>query len=201
MSKNGYALKSMVVFEFRWTKTSVKNVRGTCRKQQIRDVFDRFSVKFPLFVPLTASQTTRCIQCFKAKVDFYGFLRQDLYVCMSPGINCNSSYDSVYCWPTSPSNTLVSISCSDIITQLPSHLNAEQANAYRICDSSGQWLWGNWSNYSECLGLLDLASAITVTKTYYIKRLPKDKTTNAHYWKREYNEQTQFYTKTNMAEV
>ncbi len=28
------------------------------------------------------------------------------------------------------------------------------AIAYRICDTNGQWLWGNWTNYTECLQIL-----------------------------------------------
>ncbi|XP_076330006.1 corticotropin-releasing factor receptor 1-like [Tachypleus tridentatus] len=28
------------------------------------------------------------------------------------------------------------------------------AFAYRVCDERGEWLWGNWTNYTECLQLL-----------------------------------------------
>ncbi len=30
----------------------------------------------------------------------------------------------------------------------------------RICAENGTWLWGNWTNYTECLDSLDDTEAI-----------------------------------------
>ncbi|XP_013788482.1 corticotropin-releasing factor receptor 2-like [Limulus polyphemus] len=43
------------------------------------------------------------------------------------------------------------------------------AHAYRICNESGDWLWGNWTNYTECLQLLRqdwLCKSILTLKMY-----------------------------------
>ncbi|XP_013773305.1 calcitonin gene-related peptide type 1 receptor-like [Limulus polyphemus] len=29
-----------------------------------------------------------------------------------------------------------------------------EAHAFRLCDETGNWVWGNWTNYTECLQLL-----------------------------------------------
>ncbi|CAL1261857.1 unnamed protein product [Larinioides sclopetarius] len=69
---------------------------------------------------------------------------------------CEPVWDSVLCWPAVPAGETAWRSCWYVLQYIPS-LDVKSvvlppgAKAYRICDKDGKWLWGNWTNYSECL--------------------------------------------------
>lgn len=74
------------------------------------------------------------------------------------GKYCKSVWDTIHCWPPTPPSRIVSVPCVNIIDGLDSRLTNGHEKAYRICDSKGEWLWGNWSNYTECARLLEMAT-------------------------------------------
>ncbi|XP_023226000.1 corticotropin-releasing factor receptor 2-like [Centruroides sculpturatus] len=65
---------------------------------------------------------------------------------------CEAAWDKLYCWPPVPAGEVVRRSCKRIFST-PQNFWMENKDpvAYRICNHTGQWLWGNWTNYSECL--------------------------------------------------
>ncbi|CAN8012478.1 unnamed protein product, partial [Ixodes pacificus] len=45
--------------------------------------------------------------------------------------------------------------------------------AYRVCGPEGNWLWGNWTNYTECLGLInnqpqEMSSVVSLAVSYIL---------------------------------
>ncbi|KAM7290971.1 corticotropin-releasing factor receptor 1-like, partial [Ixodes scapularis] len=45
--------------------------------------------------------------------------------------------------------------------------------AYRVCGLEGDWLWGNWTNYTECLGLInhepqEMSSVVSLAVSYIL---------------------------------
>ncbi|GAB6026944.1 hypothetical protein CHUAL_013617 [Chamberlinius hualienensis] len=70
---------------------------------------------------------------------------------------CKPVWDTIHCWPPTAPNQIVSVQCTDIIDGLDPRLTGGSEKAYRICDNKGEWLWGNWSNYTECARLLEIA--------------------------------------------
>ncbi|GAB6025967.1 hypothetical protein CHUAL_011936 [Chamberlinius hualienensis] len=72
----------------------------------------------------------------------------------SIGLQCNASWDNVFCWPPTPANTVAERSCADE-AQLRNHPNpaVHEAKAYRVCDSNGEWKSGK-TNFDECLAFL-----------------------------------------------
>ncbi|XP_071042901.1 corticotropin-releasing factor receptor 1 isoform X2 [Parasteatoda tepidariorum] len=72
------------------------------------------------------------------------------------GTFCEPVWDSVLCWPPVPAGQTSWRSCWLVLQFIPS-LDVKrvvlppEARAYRICDEDGKWLWGNWTNYNECL--------------------------------------------------
>ena len=74
---------------------------------------------------------------------------------------CPPYFDSVYCWPAASPDTIVKIKCSEIFKfagheQDTIHHLEHEYFAYRKCLSDGQWDWNGWTNYSQCLTLLNL---------------------------------------------
>ncbi|XP_053202887.1 corticotropin-releasing factor receptor 1-like isoform X2 [Panonychus citri] len=75
---------------------------------------------------------------------------------------CSAIWDGVYCWPPVKANTRIRISCHTIFET--SKLNVQSSyiysdpEAFRHCDSSGNWSNGNWTNYTQCLSLLSPSS-------------------------------------------
>ncbi|XP_076330061.1 calcitonin gene-related peptide type 1 receptor-like [Tachypleus tridentatus] len=70
---------------------------------------------------------------------------------------CPTIWDEFYCWPTTPAGELVSRPCHEIFDHhdVPIDLNPKEgAHAFRLCDDTGQWTWGNWTNYTQCVHLL-----------------------------------------------
>lgn len=73
-------------------------------------------------------------------------------------VMCETWWDGLYQWPATLANTTISIECHEIfatqvldVDQQYSHL---KHYANRKCLLTGQWGWGNWTNYTECLNLL-----------------------------------------------
>ncbi|XP_053634050.2 corticotropin-releasing factor receptor 2 [Cherax quadricarinatus] len=71
------------------------------------------------------------------------------------GVYCNATWDSLYCWPATQAGRIVNESCATVFSDVPDLLHYPDALAYRECDVSGSWLWGNWTNYSQCLSVID----------------------------------------------
>ncbi|XP_022236199.1 corticotropin-releasing factor receptor 1-like [Limulus polyphemus] len=76
---------------------------------------------------------------------------------LNTGVFCEAIWDSFYCWPATPAGEMALRSCSEIFTHNHVPINVrtmEKAYAYRYCNENGDWLWGEWTNYTECLELL-----------------------------------------------
>nr|XP_053634325.1 corticotropin-releasing factor receptor 2-like [Cherax quadricarinatus] len=84
----------------------------------------------------------------KCLEDFWNSLPLD-------GVYCNATWDSLYCWPATQAGSTVNESCATVFSDVPDLLHYPDALAYRECDVSGSWLWGNWTNYSQCLSVID----------------------------------------------
>ncbi|CAL8137212.1 unnamed protein product [Orchesella dallaii] len=67
------------------------------------------------------------------------------------GTYCNATWDNVYCWPSTPPGEKISRPCSEILQEregaVAHHITG---NAFRVCQQNGTWLWGNWTDYTEC---------------------------------------------------
>nr|XP_037273098.1 vasoactive intestinal polypeptide receptor-like [Rhipicephalus microplus] len=74
---------------------------------------------------------------------------------------CPSAWDSFTCWPPTEAGRALRKPCAHIIASLDISLAESDASlakglyAYRVCGDDGNWLWGNWTNYTECLGLIN----------------------------------------------
>ncbi|XP_075729723.1 uncharacterized protein LOC119165005 isoform X2 [Rhipicephalus microplus] len=77
------------------------------------------------------------------------------------GQGCPSAWDSFTCWPPTEAGRALRKPCAHIIASLDISLAESDASlakglyAYRVCGDDGNWLWGNWTNYTECLGLIN----------------------------------------------
>ncbi|XP_064122174.1 vasoactive intestinal polypeptide receptor-like [Macrobrachium nipponense] len=71
------------------------------------------------------------------------------------GAYCDSAWDTLHCWPSTLAGTTAKESCANIFTDVPHLINHPDAFAFRECDARGQWLWDGWTNYSECLSVID----------------------------------------------
>ncbi|KAK8739319.1 hypothetical protein OTU49_003573, partial [Cherax quadricarinatus] len=71
------------------------------------------------------------------------------------GVYCNATWDTLYCWPATQAGRIVSESCATVFSDVPDLLNYPGAFAYRECDGSGTWLWEGWTNYSQCLSVIE----------------------------------------------
>ncbi|CAL8137232.1 unnamed protein product [Orchesella dallaii] len=70
---------------------------------------------------------------------------------LEEGTYCDAVWDNVYCWPPTPSGNIVRRPCSEILQDTePSVAQFIKGKATRICSDNGTWLWGNWTNYTEC---------------------------------------------------
>ncbi|XP_076361257.1 corticotropin-releasing factor receptor 1-like isoform X1 [Tachypleus tridentatus] len=92
---------------------------------------------------------------------------------LNEGVYCDAIWDSFYCWPTTPAGKVAVRSCSEIFirNQVPIRVETiDKAHAYRVCSESGDWLWGEWTNYTECLELLnqDNFSSDQIAVTYIL---------------------------------
>ncbi|XP_054721120.1 corticotropin-releasing factor receptor 1-like [Uloborus diversus] len=69
--------------------------------------------------------------------------------------SCPPVWDNMLCWPSVGGGKTAWMSCWQV-WQHYSSLDVKQvafppeAKAYRICGNDGNWLLGNWTNYSEC---------------------------------------------------
>ncbi|XP_076348719.1 corticotropin-releasing factor receptor 1-like isoform X2 [Tachypleus tridentatus] len=90
--------------------------------------------------PLTEED---CIQKYQGKHP-----TNDLY--------CNAAWDEFYCWPPTPAEQVTSRTCAEIFETYHVPMYAESNGAaYRVCEKDATWRWGNWTNYTECVGLLN----------------------------------------------
>ncbi|XP_047490881.1 calcitonin receptor-like [Penaeus chinensis] len=71
------------------------------------------------------------------------------------GVYCNTTWDTLYCWPPTKAGQMVKESCATVFSDVPDLVNYPEAYAYRECDQAGVWLWGGWTNYSQCLSVID----------------------------------------------
>ncbi|XP_049515452.1 corticotropin-releasing factor receptor 1, partial [Dermacentor silvarum] len=85
------------------------------------------------------------------------------------GQGCPSAWDSFTCWPPTEAGRALRKPCAHIIASLDISLAESDASlaqglyAYRVCGADGKWLWGNWTNYTECLGLINQQSSSAVS--------------------------------------
>lgn len=100
---------------------------------------------------------------------------------------CPASWDNVLCWPPTDPGQLITIPCSTALRVMgvpaPSEISNSSmfvsripfpikfvtkfcltceritdATAFRICSNSGDWVWGNWTNYTQCMSALEPVS-------------------------------------------
>lgn len=80
------------------------------------------------------------------------------------GVYCPPIVDAgMVCWPYSLANQTLNISCAEIVApdlkskgvNLTEELVPPDAVAFRECGPDGNWIHGNWSNYSMCLDIID----------------------------------------------
>ncbi|XP_071546542.1 PDF receptor-like [Panulirus ornatus] len=71
------------------------------------------------------------------------------------GVYCNATWDTLYCWPATQAGRTVRASCATVFSEVHDLHNYPDAMAYRECDGSGDWLWGGWTNYSQCLNVIE----------------------------------------------
>ncbi|KAM7290967.1 corticotropin-releasing factor receptor 1-like [Ixodes scapularis] len=92
---------------------------------------------------------------------------------------CRAVWDSFTCWPPAPAGKVLRKPCADIIASLDITLDMKQDSlssglyAYRVCGPEGNWLWGNWTNYTECLGLInnqpqEMSSVVSLAVSYIL---------------------------------
>ncbi|XP_076327989.1 corticotropin-releasing factor receptor 1-like [Tachypleus tridentatus] len=70
---------------------------------------------------------------------------------------CGAAWDGFYCWPPTSAGQIIYKTCDSIFARnkLPvTSYSVGPEQAYRVCQEDGTWLWGNWTNYTECLNLL-----------------------------------------------
>ncbi|CAN7995746.1 unnamed protein product, partial [Ixodes hexagonus] len=94
-------------------------------------------------------------------------------------LHCRPAWDSFTCWPPAPAGAVLRKPCADIIASLDISLDvgddslATGLYAYRVCGPGGDWLWGNWTNYTECLGLInhqpqEMSSVVSLAVSYIL---------------------------------
>lgn len=94
-------------------------------------------------------------------------------------LKCQPAWDSFTCWPPTTAGRVLRKPCADIIASLDVSLDVGDASlenglyAYRVCGTNGEWLWGNWTNYTECLGLInhqpeEMSSAVSLAVSYIL---------------------------------
>ncbi|XP_064454749.1 corticotropin-releasing factor receptor 1-like [Ornithodoros turicata] len=69
---------------------------------------------------------------------------------------CPAVWDSIHCWPPVEAGKVLTFPCTAVLGRLnySSQDGRWGAEAHRECGENGTWLNGNWTNYTECLGLL-----------------------------------------------
>lgn len=93
------------------------------------------------------------------------FIPSSLEECMEQYLNdtrnegesyCSAVWDSMLCWPPVQAGHTAWISCLQVLSymnqpELNNLVLPSGAKAFRVCDNESEWLWGNWTNYAECL--------------------------------------------------
>ncbi|XP_077559315.1 corticotropin-releasing factor receptor 2-like [Haemaphysalis longicornis] len=75
-------------------------------------------------------------------------------------VHCDAAWDTFTCWPPAQAGTVLRKPCADIIKTLLNFSikdvsSSKDLYAYRVCGPDGEWLWGNWTNYTDCMKILD----------------------------------------------
>ncbi|XP_050038529.2 corticotropin-releasing factor receptor 2-like [Dermacentor andersoni] len=94
-------------------------------------------------------------------------------------VQCPAAWDSFTCWPPTAAGKAVRKPCTDIIASLDVSLDIGDVSletglyAYRVCGPNGDWLWGNWTNYTECLGLInhepqEMSAVVSLAVSYIL---------------------------------
>ncbi|CAN8032597.1 unnamed protein product, partial [Ixodes persulcatus] len=94
-------------------------------------------------------------------------------------VHCKPAWDSFTCWPPAQAGAVLRKPCADIIASLDISLDVGDNDlatgfyAYRVCGLEGEWLWGNWTNYTECLGLInhepqEMSSVVSLAVSYIL---------------------------------
>ncbi|XP_076352606.1 corticotropin-releasing factor receptor 1-like [Tachypleus tridentatus] len=87
------------------------------------------------------------------------------------GLYCGAIWDGFYCWPPTSAGQIISKTCESIFASYHLNLHSKtfgQEKAYRVCRENGTWLWGNWTNYTECVGLLSTETTTNPLAVGYI---------------------------------
>ncbi|XP_068216733.1 corticotropin-releasing factor receptor 2-like [Palaemon carinicauda] len=71
------------------------------------------------------------------------------------GVYCNATWDTLFCWPPTEAGVTAKESCANVFTDFPDLLSYPDAYAFRECDEKGVWHWGGWTNYSQCLHVME----------------------------------------------
>ncbi|XP_042877941.1 calcitonin gene-related peptide type 1 receptor-like [Penaeus japonicus] len=70
-------------------------------------------------------------------------------------VYCNATWDTLYCWPATEAGSVVKEMCATVFTDIPDLVNYPDAFAFRECGQDGVWLKDGWTNYSQCLSVID----------------------------------------------
>lgn len=66
---------------------------------------------------------------------------------------CPAAWDNFFCWPPTSPGAAVFVPCHEIFPFLDADL--KQGLAFRVCGVDGLWAFGNWTNYTGCLDLIN----------------------------------------------
>ncbi|XP_050693287.1 corticotropin-releasing factor receptor 1-like isoform X2 [Eriocheir sinensis] len=106
----------------------------------------------PRLLPSPSPSERRCLQ------------DSQLTLPSSAGVFCPPAWDSLHCWPATRAGQAVSRSCAQILKDVPLLHDHPDAQAFRECGSSGEWLWSGWTNYSQCLTVIEKAGTSGVAE-------------------------------------
>ncbi|KAK4322894.1 hypothetical protein Pmani_006368 [Petrolisthes manimaculis] len=84
-------------------------------------------------------------QCME---DFWNSLPLD-------GVWCNATWDSLHCWEATKEDVVITKACGDVFKDYPTLNQYPHAVASRECGKDGVWSLGGWTNYSQCLNVID----------------------------------------------
>ncbi|XP_047490976.1 calcitonin gene-related peptide type 1 receptor-like [Penaeus chinensis] len=72
-----------------------------------------------------------------------------------PKLYCNATWDTLYCWPATEAGSVAKEMCATVFTDIPDLVNYPDAYAFRECGQDGVWMKDGWTNYSQCLNVID----------------------------------------------
>ncbi|KAK4302448.1 hypothetical protein Pmani_025470 [Petrolisthes manimaculis] len=71
------------------------------------------------------------------------------------GVWCNATWDSLHCWEATKEDVVITKACGDVFKDYPTLNQYPHAVASRECGKDGVWSLGGWTNYSQCLNVID----------------------------------------------